>query len=376
MPVTLLPDIRSMRMHDDGASFVAGAVGFLVGAGFEAVFRGCTNAAGPAWTLAEVIKPGLVSSWMAVGCLNAMRCLDRETPSRQLQPHERALVDYPAVRQRLIDGGTSVEDLDALKELAGALEAEFNWMISQFNDYCRKRNTPPNPLMPGVIRHFYLTHCAERGVMLLSSKGATACYLVAAREEQRRAIEDGMNQPGTRAGTVLRQLHCPYLRVDLANNALRDANAFAADDSGGEMCVRPVQTSFEIGPLVEVTNRRLTGHHGVRNRGSRRSTELSAASTCASARVTRSPRLRRTLTDLGLPPSSRTWRELNRIEEDLAAGRPCGHLIVHNGREYMSCDIHLEGRQSPGRNAWRLLYLNCGDGHELVDIVDYHRPRS
>jgi len=377
VPVPSLPSLLATPLHSGAAIPLAGTLGAVVGAGFELVFRGCTNAAGPAWSVAEIVKPALISGWMGIGCTNAMRWLDPDKPARQLQPHEKALVDYPAVRQRLLDVGTSVEDLDALKSLASQLETEFGRMITQFNNYCRSREVPPNPLMAGVIRHFYLTHCGVRGVMLLSKRSATACYLVAAHAEQASAIADALNQPGVPAGTVLRRLHCPYLRVDLANNALRDACAFTTEECDGEMRVHPSETSFEIGPLVEVTNRRSTGQTCLPRAGAAPTMAGAPSLRCrASVSVTRGPRLRKRLAELALPPDSRTWRELNRIEADLAAQRPCGHPISHKGRDYMSCDIHLDGRLAPGRNKWRLLYWRVPGGFRLEDIDDTHGPRT
>ncbi len=377
MPVPSLRSLLATPLHSGAAIPLAGTLGAVVGAGFELVFRGCTNAAGPAWSVAEIVKPALISGWMGIGCTNAMRWLDPDKPARQLQPHEKALVDYPAVRQRLLDVGTSVEDLDALKSLASQLETEFGRMITQFNNYCRSREVPPNPLMAGVIRHFYLTHCGVRGVMLLSKRSATACYLVAAHAEQASAIADALNQPDAPAGTVLRRLHCPYLRVDLANNALRDACAFTTEECDGEMRVHPSETSFEIGPLVEVTHRRSTGQTCLPRAGAAPTMAGAPSLRCrASVSVTRGPRLRKRLAELALPPDSRTWRELNRIEADLAAQRPCGHPISHKGRDYMSCDIHLDGRLAPGRNKWRLLYWRVPGGFRLEDIDDTHGPRT
>ena len=363
MPVPSLRSILATPLQSAWAIPLAGSVGAGVGGAMSLAFRGCAN----------VVPDALIGGWLGIGCANAQRYLDPGRVTARLQPHERALVDYPAVRQRLRDVGTSVDDLDALKSLADQLESEFGRMITQFNDYCRSREVPPNPLMAGVIRHFYLTHCGLRGVMLLSRRSATACYLVAARAEQGSAIAAALNQPGAPAGTVLRRLHCPYLRVDLANTALRDACAFTTDEFDGEMRVHPSETPFETGPLVEVTHRRSTGQNCLpRASAAPKMADAPSLRCRASLSVTRGPRLRKRLAELALPADSRTWRELNRIEADLAAQRPCGHPISHKGRDYMSCDIHLDGRLAPGRNKWRLLYWRVPGGFRLEDIDDTH----
>lgn len=381
MPVPSLRSLLATPLHSGAAIPLAGTLGAVVGAGFELVFRGCTNAAGPAWSVAEIVKPALISGWMGIGCTNAMRWLDPDKPARQLQPHEKALVDYPAVRELLHEAGTSVDDLDALKSLAAQLERDFSRVAREFNAYCQTRKVPPNPLIAGVIRHFYLTHCRDRAVMLLAKRNANACYLVAAREGQGTAIATALNQAGTRAGTVLRQLHCPYLRVDLANTALRDAHAFTTDECQGEMRVhslhdraRETVETLATSPLVDVTHRRLPRRRHVSHDSAAPVTHIAAPADADHERVIRGPLLRAKLA--GLPADSRTCRELRRIEQDLAANRPCGHPVRYHGRNYLAIDIHFAGRQSPGRNVWRLLHRKGPAGHELVDIVDYHDPRS
>ncbi len=387
MPVPSLRSLLATPLHSGAAIPLAGTLGAVVGAGFELVFRSCTNAAGPAWSVAEIVKPALISGWMGIGCTNAMRWLDPDKPARQLQPHEKALVDYPAVRELLHEAGTSVDDLDALKSLAAQLERDFSRVAREFNAYCQTRRVPPNPLIAGVIRHFYLTHCRDRAVMLLAKRNANACYLVAAREGQGTAIATALNQAGTRAGTVLRQLHCPYLRVDLANTALRDAHAFTTDECQGEMRVHsaPARTGHMLetlkpSALVGVTHRRQTRRHCESGDASASAaTPTPAAESAGSvhharAEVHLGPLLRAKLR--GLAADSRTLRELDRIKGDLADRRPCGHPVRYQGMPYQATDIHWEGRQSPGRNTERLLYRKTPHGYVLVDIVDYHRPRT
>lgn len=371
MPISSLRSIPATPLHSPWAVPLGCGVGAMVGGAFSVAFRGCSN----------LVTDVLIGGWLGIGGTNVQRYLDTVRTTSRLQPHERALVDYPAVQKRLAEVGTTVDDLDALKSLSDQLEIQFGRMITQFNDYCRSREVPPNPLMAGVIRHFYLTHCSERGVMLLSRRSATACYLVAARAEQGSAIADALNQEGVPAGTVLRRLHSPYLRVDLANTALRDACAFTTEECDGEMRVHSVQTlpgetleTLEPGALVSMTNRRHTRRRFAPESVATPIPDLVASATPAKEKVFRGALLREKLADLAA--DSRTWRELNRIEEDLAANRPCGHPVRFHGVLFYANDIHWEGRQSPGRNAWRLLHRNTPDGHELVDIVDYHRPRT
>lgn len=385
MPVPSLRSILATPLHSPWAVPLGCSVGALTGGAvsltFSLAFRSCAN----------IVPDALIGGWLGIGWTNVQRYLDPGKAMAPLQPHERALVDYPGVRQLLHDAGTSVDDLGALKRLADQLERDFSRVTSQFNAYCRSQQVPPNPLIAGVIRHFCLTHFRDRAVMLVAKRSATACYLVAAREGQAPAIGEALNREGTRAGTVLRQLHCPYLRVDLANSALRDAQAFITDECEGEMRVhsapaRQGHTLETLKPsaLVGVTHRRQTRRHCESSDASALASALASTPTPpaalvgsahhARAEVHLGPLLRAKL--LGLAADSRTLRELGRIEGDLAERRPCGHPVRYQGMPYHATDIHWEGRQSPGRNTERLLYRKTPHGYVLVDIVDYHRPRT
>lgn len=370
MPLPSLRSVLTTRLHSQAAIPLGCIVGAGVGGALSLAFRGCGN----------VVTDALAGGWMGIGFTSWQRLQDPDRTLTELQEHELALVDYPAVRQELRDRGTSVNDLDALKALAEEIEDDVNRMTCQFDAYCGSRDVPPNPLMRGVIRHFYLTHYRKNTIMLLSKPRSTDCYLVAGPIEQRGTIIDALSQNRVPAGTVLRQLHCPYMRVDVANSALRDARAFSTEECEGEMRVHSMHASpgdtletLEPSALVSVTNRRQTRRRIASGEARPPVPDLVASATVRE-KVFRSALLREKLA--GLAPDSRTWRELNRIEEDLAANRPCGHPVRYQGVLYQADDIHWEGRQSPGRNASRLLHRKTPHGYELVDIVDYHRPRS
>lgn len=351
-------------------------MGFVVGGAIEIL----CNATRPGWTIGNVMQPALIGGWLAFGWFNVLRRLELDGTLTELQEHELALVDYTAVRQALRDRGTSVNDLDELKALAEEIERDINRMARQFDAYCSAREVPPNPLMRGVIRHFYLTNYRFPSIMLLSKLRSTDCYLVAGHDEQRGTIIDALSQKSVPAGTVLRQLHVPYMRVDVANSALRDARAFSAEECEGEMRVHsvhtlPGETLETVQPSAPPTliRRRVKPVEPAADGGAATKPSLPDLVPTADQvpkEIVRGPLLLEKLA--GLKPDSRTLRELARIEQDLAAGRPCGHMVRWNGVLCRAIDIHWDGRLSPGRNAWRLLL----DGSQFVDIVDYHRPRS
>jgi hypothetical protein len=338
----------------------------LAGGGLSFLFRGIAN----------VGLDALLGGGLGLLTTLALQACDACETQDQLQPHERALVDYPGVRALLLKAKRSPHDRAAVREISLQLTEQLGRVIRLFEEYCAHRGLTPHPLIAQVIRHFFLTHCSDRGVLLVSKRSVAACYLIAARREDKSAIAAAMNDGDVPAGTALRRLRCPYLRVDLANEDLGPAQAFFTEvRRGGEWSVHPAP-AWSDGEEAS--------HPGPdRNLRRRKRGEPSeappppvpaapAVASTARLSVTRSPLLRATL--VGLPPDSRTWRELNRIEEDLATNRPRRrHLVTYQGNEYIAFDIHWDGRRSPGRNAWRLLVNRVAGGFLLVDIVDYHR---
>ncbi len=363
--------VLNMPLQSDWALPTAAALGAAVGGGMAAALQGVSN-----------MLPGVTfGSMLGVGWASVLQGMDeRQARVRAHHAHVRAFADYPAVQALLRRAGTSSDDEVALQRLSNKLEADFVRMTERFNDYCVPRDLTPSRLIGEVIRHFYLTHCANRGIVLLSKRSANACYLVAVHARHEGGIAEAMNQQGVGAGTVLRQMRCPYLRVDLANERLASARAFTTQVHDGEWQVSPAELppgstteTLAPGPLLEVIRRRCPRTHGPREPQPVPLPDPGSALSGDPPVVRRGPLLRAKLARL--PPSCRTWRELERLEQDLAANRPCGHLITYQGEEYLASDLHMSGRRCPGRNAWRLLHRRIPGGHELVDIVDPHAPR-
>jgi len=344
-----------------------GGSGGLVAGGLVGLLRDITNG---------VVPGALLGGFLGAFATLALQARDARETQDQLQPHERALVDYPGVRALLLRANRSSHDRAAVREISLQLTEQFGRVIRLFEEYCAHRGLTPHPLIAQVIRHFFLTHCSDRGVLLVSKRSVAACYLIAAHREDKSAIAAAMNDGDVPAGTALRRLRCPYLRVDLANEDLGPAQAFFTEvRRGGEWSVHPAP-AWSDGEEASQTRRVRDVHRRTRNAPCETppSPVPTAPSLVSAPRlsVTRSPLLRATL--VGLPPDSRTWRELNRIEEDLATNRPRRrHLVTYQGNEYIAFDIHWDGRRSPGRNAWRLLVNRVAGGFLLVDIVDYHR---
>lgn len=368
MPLPSVGALLSTPLHAPRAPALAGAVGAAVGAGFAATFQGISN-----------VLPGTaLGALLGVGWTSLQQYMERREGAQATSAEVLELAKYPAVRELLRRAGHGVEDMAALQRLAVRLEADINKMTRNFDAYCRTRGVPESALVAKALRHFYLTHCGERGIVLLSKAKSPFCYLVAARKELQGKLEKALNHEDVRAGIQFRQMDCPYMRVDLALEKLHDAQEFAITvDAHGEMHVHAATTPFEVGAMVQVTRRRCNGKHGV----AVPSPDPTAApastlhSTGCSARVTRSRRLKSTLAELALAPDSRTLQDLRRIEQDLAANRLRGHALSYYGRRCYSLDIHLEGHWAPGRNRWRLLYQRVSGGYLLIDIDDPHAPR-
>lgn len=361
----------NMPLQSDWALPTAAVLGAAVGGSMAAALQGVSN-----------MLPGATfGSMLGVGSARVLQGMDEQ--SARLRAHHaqvRAFADYPSVQALLRRAGTCVDDELALQRLSDKLEVDFARMTERFNEYCMLRDLTPTRLIAAVIRHFYLTHCADRGIVLLSKRNARACYLVAVHARQKGSIAAAMNQEGVGAGSALRQMRCPYLRVDLANERLADAGAFTTEVHDGEWQVLPAELppgqtteTFARGPLVQVIRRRCPRANCLRAGRPPSLPEAAAPSAGSVQVIQRGPLLRAKLA--GLPSDCRTLRELERIEQDLAANRPCGHLITYQGEEYLASDLHMGGRRCPGRNAWRLLHRRIPGGHELVDIVDPHGSR-
>lgn len=358
-------------LHSPNALLAAGGVGLFVGGGFAAAFQGIANAA-----------PGtLFGTLLGVGWGLTQQLMDPRDPPPSVQAELRTLADYPEVRKLLREAGRSHRDMDALREFSRHLDAHVNSIVTQFAAYCAYREVRPQQLITEVVRHFFLNHCAERGVVLLRKHSLPACYMVAAHFEQHDSLVAAANDRSVPVGTTLRRLKCPYLRLDLANTRLADATSFTTDVRNGEWEVHPVPAPSDR--CMERQRPEAAGH--CRQRRVRNDQQGCAQAPPANDRavdsaaqtVSHRQPLRQRLG--ALAPGSRTLRELRRIEEDLAANRPCGHLVVYRGTEYIAIDIHWDqdrgkgGRQSAGRNVWRLLVLRIPGGYELTDIVNYHR---
>ncbi len=371
MPAIPYRSVLNMPLQSVWALPTAAVIGAAVGGGLAAALQGVSNA-----------LPGLtLGSLLGVGWASVQQGMDEQQARiRAYHAHVRAFADYPAVHALLCRAGTTADNAAALQRLAEKLEDDFARMTDRFKAFCELRQMTPNRLIGEVIRHFYLTHCADRGIVLISRRNARACYLVAAHAHDQDAIAHALNQDGISAGTVLRQMRCPYLRVDLANERLADAQAFTTEVRDGEWRVLPAEPAaghpteaLATGPFVDVTRRRRPRVDSLQRGRPLAVRGGQSATPCAAPLLRRGPLLRAKLA--ALPCGSRTLRELERIEQDLAAGRPRGHLIHFQGAEYLASDIHMDGRRCPGRNVWRLLHRRIPGGHELVDIVDPHGPR-
>lgn len=369
MPLPSVVSLLTTPLHSRQAPVIAGALGAAVGATFAMSLQGITN-----------IGPGtLFGGLLGMGWTGLQQYMERCQALRRTPPPEvRELTKYPAVRVLLRRHGAGVDDPAALLTLSIKLEADIKKMTQSLDAYCRTRGVPDSPLVAKALRHFYLTHCSERGIALLSKATSPYCYLVAAKKADEARLKQFLNDENVAAGTKLRQMGCPYMRIDLALETLRGAREFAiTEDSGGEMHVHVATTPFEIGAMVNVIRRRRKGQQGAHDTASVSpdgSMPVEQNATC-SANVMRGPRLKKKLAELALPPESRTWQDLKRIEQDLAAHRPCGHAIRHNGQHCYSVDIHLDGHWAPGRNRWRLLYQRVPGGYRLIDIDDPHASR-
>jgi hypothetical protein len=347
---------------------LAVAVGATAGGVFASAFQGLDQLG-----FGTAFGAALGAAW-----LYALRAI--EHPQHEHRAHVarvEALKDYPAVRKLLHAAGASLDDVAAVKQLSNRLDRDIRIMSERFRQQCEARSLSPAPLMEAVLRDFYLHHCADRGIVVISRRSSRHCFLVAAHPEDHACIRDAMNRKECSPSAVLRNLRCAFMRTDLVNERLRGATSFRMkrDDVEWQPCADSDRaapgwsSSGSASPTVACRRRRVPS--------SARREHLACTPPAAAATVARQLRTVVVGTTLReqmeqLDPSGRTMKRLDVIRSDLTCGRPCSHTVQLHGVDYSASDIPMEGQS--GRNVWRLLHRRTAEGHELVGIADYHGP--
>jgi hypothetical protein len=358
--------------HSALAVPLAAAVGAGVGGAFALAFQGIGN-----------LLPGTgVGAVLGTGWLCALRGFAHFELSLQLhQARVDALRGYPAAHELLKRADTSLDDVAAVKRLSDRVERDVRAMCVRFQQHFDEQGLKVAPLMEQVLRHFFLLHCGDRGILVVSRGSTQECYLVAAHAEDQESIRAALNRKGTSPSAVLRNLRCPFIRADLVNEHVRGATSFQMERDDVEYIpavASPTRHAAgspapDVPAATTQPRRRVPRLHGAIPAATRASVGPGAAPPTPPA--PRSIVWGQILTDqIGqLPVSGRTLTKLAAITEDLQAGRVCGKPVTLHGVQYSASDIQLEGLN--GRNLWRLLHRRTPAGHELVGIVDYHEPR-
>lgn len=347
---------------------LAAGMGAGAGSALALAFEGVGN-----------LLPGTgVGALLGMGGWAALRWSEQRLAERRgHQARVQMLSAHSHLVRALREQGTCLHDVVAVKQLCDRLDRDVRFIDASFQKHCEAHGLAPAPLMREVLRTFFLHHCAERGMVVISRGSTQECYLVAAHRKDHACVRDAINRAGTLPPEALRRLGCPFMRVDLANASMRDAQAFEVDTRRLEWKPTPTagrQMAFPVGLPEQVTR---SGRRPRRMPAAQEHVvaDVVAGGAAGSANpihVERGKQLWKDLAPYG--PQSRIWRDIRGIEQFLRTGREVGHPIRFDGELYLSADVHLDGTR--GRNVMRLLIVKAGpERFELVRIVNYHDVR-
>ncbi len=367
-----LQSLGNVSPQDALAGPVAAGVGAGAGSAVALAFQGIGN-----------LLPGTgVGALLGVGWWGVLRWREHVQASMEAnKARVDALEHYPAVHQLLAAKGACMHDMAAVKQVSDFVDREVKRMCALFEQHCRQQGLKVAPLMKAVLRHFFLLHCGDRGILVVSRASTQECYLVAAHRENQEPIRLALGRKGASPTAVLRNLRCPYIRADLANERVHAAMAFQmerddveyipAAGAGSGQAARPREPAAAHADAVAPRCRRPASHRrpAPTEPPTGPGPRTVPPATCD---IVRGQILRDQMACL--PASGRTLTKLAVIVEDLQAGRVCGKPVTLHGVHYSASDIQLDGLS--GRNLWRLLHRRTPGGHELVGIVDYHEPRG
>lgn len=369
------------------AESVAVAVGSLVGAGMGTL-AGLVNPAAPVATGAGV---GVVLAGLYVQGARLFQRWDEAHRQRwQILQQFQSTRDYMAAK------GIGEHDEEAVQRFHDRLHDQLQQLMGNFRKHCRMLGMPCTSRVEYLVEYFFLAYCGEKAPCVTTNIQERCWYIGAIKRQRYEAVRQAVERDREHPSRIFSRERAVYMVIDPDGGAdqaprvqLRGlarsetprlpgqarapsvaAAATAAPTAGVQppAHVAPPSTRHDIVPLVQV--RRRAARAPTADPPAARSAAMAPASASMARHriVVQGPLLRQQYADL--PADSRSRADLERISDDLAAGRSVGHTVSIDGRTFIASDIHLQGLS--GRNRWRLLYRPTADGYELHGIADYH----
>lgn len=371
------------------AESVALAAGSLVGAGMGTLAR-LANPAAPVGMGAGV---GAVLAGLYVQGARLFQQWDEEHRQRW-----QILQQFQGTRDYMAAEGIRYHDKEAVQRFNDQLHDQLQQVIGNFREHCRVLGMPCTSRVEYLVEYFFLAYCGEKVPCVVTNTRERCWYLCAIKRQHYGTVRQAIQRDQQHPSRILFPPRAVYMVIEpgagahqaprvqlrgLARNETprlpghaRGLSVAAAATAGptaiGQPPVGaapPPTTQHDIVPPVQV--RRRAGRGSAADPPAARSSAAMAPAAASMARhhtVVLGPRLRQQCEDL--PADGRTMAELERITDDLAAGRRAGHAVSIDGGAFIASDIHLQGVS--GRNRWRLLYRPTADGYELHGIADYH----
>ncbi|GEM_PF-1141870 len=381
LPLNLL----NTPLESRHAESVALAAGSLVGAGMG--------------TLARLVNPAApVAMGAGVGAVLAGLYVQGALMFQQWDDEHRQrwqiLQQFQGTREYMAAKGIGYHDVEAVQRFNDQLHAQLKQAIGNFREHCRVLGMPCTSTVEYLVEYFILAYCGEKAPCVMTNIRERCWYVGAIEPRRYDAVRQAVQRDQQHPNRVLSRERAVYMvidpdagahqapRVQLRGLARREtprlpghARAPSAAATAGPTAVAPPPvraapppTQHDIVPPVRVRRRPARGPTAEPPAARSADMTQAAASMARHHTVVMGPRLREQCADL--PADSRTMAELERIRDDLAAGRRAGHSVSVDGGVFIASDIHLQGLS--GRNRWRLLYRPTAGGYELHGIADYH----
>ncbi|MEG2802765.1 hypothetical protein [Stenotrophomonas sp.] len=307
------------------------------------------------------------------------------------QAHQRRwdmLHSTAALRDMAITSGLNHADVARVRGIHDHLQASMQQMIDGYRAHAAAVDLPVAPPLEAGLKAFVLEACLDHPPCVITCRETGHHYIAAVAAADVMRLRRQINDEGRPPGAVLRNLRSTFFCVDPAAPGPAGTGQMDVDRHGGQWQLRPARPVVEgaaaaprvvdaatpppdwtraPAPMVQLRRRTPAAAPAPRP-------AVVPMRTSAPAQpidVQRGPTLQEQCARL--PAGSSTLKRIERVEQDLAAGRLQGHVVKQDGHVFIATDANIEGLA--GRGRWRLLCRPLGAGYELVGIADYHDRR-
>lgn len=174
-------------------------------------------------------------------------CLTSLYMARQVRDHQAAqqndarrafLTRHPEVAQAVRESGITAGNDHWTQLQYDALQAGIEVGLRGLRVACAHADVPVSPQLESALAVFYIRHCAETGLFILSNSKRRECYVASIEPVDGNALARRV-EAGEAPGAVLRNARVPFMRADHVNDALRHRQTFTLQAPDHESRVVP-----------------------------------------------------------------------------------------------------------------------------------------